>query len=183
MKMVGINIKQLRAKRDVTLRELAKDSGVSSSFLSQVEKGKASPSLSTLKSIADALETTIGSLVGEDFNQKDKLVTREKDRKSLDQAGQGIQMYLLSEQNPYKQMEPLLFKLSRNSSSGESVYSHYGQEFVLVLKGELEMMLGDKSYFLKKGDSIYFNSSTPHSFKNLKKGDTEALWVVTPPSF
>jgi transcriptional regulator with XRE-family HTH domain len=183
MKQVGVNIKRLREEQGTTLREMAKDVGVSPSFLSQVEKGKASPSLTTLKSMADALQTTIGNLVGEDVNQKDKIVTRENERRSLKQVSQGIQMYLLSETNPYKQMEPLLFKLSSNASSGESTYSHYGQEFVLILKGALEMMLGDKSYLLKKGDSIYFNSSTPHSFKNLHRGETEALWVVTPPSF
>ncbi|MDD3375343.1 MAG: XRE family transcriptional regulator [Candidatus Omnitrophica bacterium] len=183
MKSVGINIKRLRDQKEITLREMAKDVGVSPSFLSQVEKGKASPSLATLKSIADALETTIGSLVGEDVNQKNKIVTRECDRKSLKHVGQGIRMSLLSESNPYKQMEPLLFKLSNNASSGESSYSHYGQEFVLVLKGAFEIMLGDTYYSLKKGDSIYFNSNTPHSFKNLNKGETEVLWVVTPPSF
>lgn len=183
MKNIGINIKQLREKQGTTLREMAKDIGVSPSFLSQVEKGKASPSLATLKSMADALQTTIGNLVGEDVSQKDKLVTREIERKSLKQVSQGIQMYLLSEVSPHKQMQPLLFKLANNAASGESAYSHYGQEFVLVLGGSLEITLGEESYSLKKGDSIYFNSSTPHSFKNLHKGQTEVLWVVTPPSF
>lgn len=183
MKNIGINIKQLREKQGVTLREMAKDSGVSPSFLSQVEKGKAAPSLATLKSMADTLQTTIGNLVGEDVNQKERLLTKENERRSLKQVGQGIQMYLLSEVSPYKQMQPLLFKLANNAASGESAYSHYGQEFVLVLKGELEIVLGDDNYSLKKGDSIYFNSSTPHSFKNLHKGQTEVLWVVTPPSF
>ena len=110
-------------------------------------------------------------------------MTTERQRKAFKQSGNGIQMYLLSESSPYKQMQPLLFKLGQSAASGESTYSHYGQEFVLVLKGSLEIVLGDKSYKIKKGDSIYFNSSTPHSFKNLFKGETEALWVVTPPSF
>jgi transcriptional regulator with XRE-family HTH domain len=183
MKSLGINLKRLREDQGTTLREMAKDIGVSPSFLSQVEKGKASPSLTTLKSIADALQTTIGNLVGEDANQKEKMITREDERKSLKQVSQGIQMYLLSEVNPYKQMQPLLFKLAVNAASGEPSYAHYGQEFVLVLKGAIEISLGEKNYQLKKGDSIYFNSSTPHSFKNLNKGETEALWIVTPPSF
>ncbi|MBF0512398.1 MAG: cupin domain-containing protein [Candidatus Omnitrophica bacterium] len=92
-------------------------------------------------------------------------------------------MYLLSEPSPYKQMQPILFKLGANAVSGENTYVHYGQEFVLVLKGALEITLAEKNYYLKKGDSIYFNSSTPHAFKNLNKGETEAVWIVTPPSF
>lgn len=184
MSVIGTNIKRMREDQDTTLREMAKDVGVSSSFLSQVEQGKASPSLATLKSIADALQTTVGNLIGDDGGQQgDRLVTTEKQRKAFKQAGNGVQMFLLSESNPYKQMQPLLFKMGQSAASGESTYSHYGQEFVLVLKGSLEITLGDKNYKLKKGDSIYFNSSTPHSFKNLFKGQTEAIWIVTPPSF
>ena len=184
MTVIGTNTKRMREDQGVTLREMAKDVGVSPSFLSQVEKGKASPSLATLKSMADVLQTTVGNLIGDNGEHpSERLVTTEKQRKAFKQAGNGVQMYLLSESNPYKQMQPLLFKLGPNASSGESTYSHYGQEFILVLKGSLEISLGDKMYKLVKGDSIYFNSSTPHSFKNLIKGETEALWVVTPPSF
>jgi transcriptional regulator with XRE-family HTH domain len=183
MSVIGASIRRLREEQDMTLREMAKDVGVSPSFLSQVEQGKASPSLATLKSIADQLQTTVGRLIDDDGVQEDRLVTTERQRKAFKQSGNGIQMYLLSESSPYKQMQPLLFKLGQSAASGESAYSHYGQEFVLVLKGSLEIILGDKSYKIKKGDSIYFNSSTPHSFKNLFKGQTEALWVVTPPSF
>ncbi|MBF0620000.1 MAG: helix-turn-helix domain-containing protein [Candidatus Omnitrophica bacterium] len=184
MKSLSAAVKRLREEQGITLREMAKDVGVSPSFLSQVEKGKASPSLATLKAIADALQTTVGNLIGDDPNNAaDKLVMTENQRKSFRQAGNGIQMFLLSEPNPHKQMQPLLFKIAGNAASGENTYSHYGQEFILVLKGSLEISLAEKTYCLKKGDSIYFNSSTPHAFKNLNKGETEALWVVTPPSF
>ena len=184
MSVIGVSIRRLREEQDLTLRELAKDVGVSPSFLSQVEQGKASPSLATLKSIATELQTTVGRLIDDDGAQAgDRLVTTEKQRKAFKQSGNGVQMYMLSESNPYKQMQPLLMKLGQSAASGESTYSHYGQEFVLVLKGSLEIILGDKTYKVNKGDSIYFNSSTPHSFKNMFKGQTEALWVVTPPSF
>jgi len=54
---------------------------------------------------------------------------------------------------------------------------------VLVLKGMLEITLNDAVYVLKTGDSIYFNSSTPHTFRNTGKEETEAIWVITPPTF
>jgi transcriptional regulator with XRE-family HTH domain len=184
MSVIGVTVKRIREEQNITLREMAKDVGVSPSFLSQLEQGKASPSLATLKSIADALQTTVGNLIGDSALQPgERLVTTESQRKAFKQAGDGVQMYLLSEPNPYKQMQPILFKLGSNAASGESSYSHYGQEFVVVLTGSLEITLADKSYRLKKGDSIYFNSSTPHSFKNLYKGQTQAIWIVTPPSF
>ncbi len=184
MSVIGASIRRLREEQDMTLRALAKDVGISPSFLSQVEQGKASPSLATLKSIATELQTTVGRLIDDDGAQnEDRLVTTERQRKAFKQSGSGVQMYLLSESNPHKQMQPLLMKLGKSAASGESTYSHYGQEFVLVLKGSLEITLGDKNHTIRKGDSIYFNSSTPHSFKNMFKGETEALWVVTPPSF
>lgn len=183
MNLVGVNIKRYREEQEITLRTLATKLHVSASFLSQIETGKASPSVSTLKNIADALKTTVGSLIGETENAAAQPMVREKDRKSLKQLGRGIQLYLLTSPDPNKQMEPLLFKLDKEASSGEASYRHFGQEFVMVLKGAMEITLNESKYVLKKGDSIYFNSSIPHFFRNIYKGTTEALWVVTPPTF
>jgi transcriptional regulator with XRE-family HTH domain len=183
MKIVGVNIKRLREEQDLTLRALAKKLEISASFLSQVESGKASPSLSTLKSIADALSTTIGNLIGEAQKLEDNPVVRSSERKHVHEAGRGINLYLLTSRDSNKQMEPLLFKLKEGATSGERSYKHFGQEFVMVLRGVIEVMLNDMSYILKKGDSIYFNSNVPHAFKNIGKEEAEAVWVVTPPTF
>jgi len=183
MKIIGVNIKRAREEKGDTLRELAKKLNVSASFLSQIETGKASPSLATLKNISNVLQTTVGALVGESDQKAGNPVLRESERMSLKDIGGGVKMYLLTSPDSNKQMEPLLFKLEKGAVSGDSMYKHFGQEFVLVLKGSLEIILNETRYVLKKGDSMYFNSSTPHFFKNLDKGATEALWVVTPPSF
>jgi transcriptional regulator with XRE-family HTH domain len=182
MKIVGVNIKRLRETKGISLRELARKLGVSASFVSQIETNKSNPSLVTLKNIADALETTVGSLVGEDLDRKEFMIMKESDRKSVDKI-HGINMYLLNSADPNNQMEALLFKLEKNATSGKTMYKHFGQEFIYVLEGALEITLNEKKYVLKKGDTIYFNSSTPHSFGNLSKGKTEAIWVVTPPTF
>ena len=182
MKIVGANIKRVREEKGITLRELAKQLDVSASFLSQIETGKAFPSLSSLKNLANSLQVTVGGLMGEDSKVTDPVVKKSQ-RKVLKQMGKGIEMFLLTSSNPNKQMEPLLFTLGKNASSGKSSYKHFGQEFVLVIKGVLEITLNENKYLLKKGDSIYFNSSVAHSFRNLHKTTTEALWVVTPPTF
>ncbi len=183
MKIVGVNIKRLREDKGMTLRTLAKQLNVSASFLSQVETGKASPSLSTLKNIADTLSTTIGNLIGEGQKVDDNPVVRAGERKHLNEAEKGINLYLLTSQDDNKQMEPLLFRLAGKATSGSTSYRHFGQEFVLVLKGVIEITLNDTVYVLRKGDSIYFNSNVPHSFKNITKEEAEAVWVVTPPTF
>ncbi len=183
MEILGENIKRLRQSRGYSLREFAKIVNVSNSFISQVESGKISPSLAKLKDISNALNTTIGSLIGENNNGTKSLIIREKDRKHADHLGIGINIYLLSSQDPNKQMEPLLIKMSKDASAGKKQYQHYGQEFALVLKGKCEITLNNTRYILNKGDSIYFNSSIPHSFRNISKGDTEVIWVETPPTF
>jgi transcriptional regulator with XRE-family HTH domain len=179
--IVGRNLKAVRKERMVSLKDIGTHCNLTVSFLSQVETGKTLPSLTSLKAIAHYLNTTISYLMGEDGPEPDPVV-RAGNRKSINYA-QGITMYLLSSSDRNKQMEPLLFKMEPSASSGKSSYRHFGQEFVLVLKGMLEIRLNEQTYTLKKGDSIYFNSAIPHSFRNLDKGNTEAIWVDTPPSF
>jgi len=185
MKMVGINIKRLRQAQGYSLKEFADKVGVSASFISQVETDKISPSLSKLKDIADTLNTTIGLLIGETnqpHTSNSSPVVRRNERKHTDHLGKGVNIYLLTTPDPNKQMEPLYIKIQQNASSGEKQYQHFGQEFVLVLKGKIEISLNETRYILNIGDSIYFNSNTPHSFKNLGDEVAEVVWVDTPPS-
>ena len=183
MKIVGVNIKRVREEQGLTLRRFAKELGVSASFISQVETGKAAPSSATLKTIADHLQTTVGNLIGERQEAAASPVVRESERQHLQQLSQGIDIYLLASPDSNKQMEPMLFRLDSHASAGKAQYKHFGQEFVMVLKGGIELTLNEQVYVLHKGDSIYFSSNMPHSFKNLGKEKAEAIWVVTPPSF
>ncbi|OGJ90270.1 MAG: hypothetical protein A2268_12395 [Candidatus Raymondbacteria bacterium RifOxyA12_full_50_37] len=183
MEIIGVNIKKLRTEGKISLRELAKKLNVSASFLSQVETGKATPSISTLKALADSLQTSVGALLGESDVENNNPVLKGAMNKAGKRTAEGMTVSLLTSPDPTKQMEPLLFELEKNATSGRSQYKHFGQEFVLVLKGALEITLNETRYMLQRGDSIYFNSSTPHIFKNVFNGETQALWVVTPPTF
>jgi mannose-6-phosphate isomerase-like protein (cupin superfamily) len=79
-------------------------------------------------------------------------------------------------------MEPHLFRIASGSGSGES-YSHNGEEFLFVIRGQLEIVIAGQTYSLKTGDSLYFDSSHPHEWKNPGKTETSVLWVNTPPTF
>jgi len=183
MKIVGLNIKKIRESTGISLREFAKELNVSASLISQIETGKASPSLSTLKNIADKLNTTVSLLMGEDKKPGEDSVLRLSKRKHIKNIGSGITIHLLTAFSPMKQMEPLLLKLKKDACSGKTLYKHFGQEFIIVTKGSIELTLNKKSHVLRKGDTLYFNSYIPHSFKNIHKGLSEAIWVVTPPTF
>ena len=180
--LIGLNIKTHRKGLAISLKDLAEKVEVSASFLSQIEKGKVAPSITTLKAIADSLGTTVGTLLGENDKVSDTYAVRAKERR-YHSVLKGQRAYLLTAPNLNKQMEPILFEFDPGASSGESLYRHNGQEFVFILKGCLAITLNDRDFILEEGDSIYFNSDVLHFAKNINQEETRALWVITPPSF
>jgi quercetin dioxygenase-like cupin family protein len=79
-------------------------------------------------------------------------------------------------------MEPHLFLIAPEAGSGDS-YAHEGEEFIYVLRGDLEITVEGEQYRLKAGDSFYFESATPHRWKNPGRKETSVLWINTPPTF
>lgn len=182
MKTIGSNIRERRLHLNLTLRSLARKVNLSASFLSQVESNKVIPSLSSLKKVSDALNTTIGILVGEEKDTIEDPIVRVQKRKSIDDANNGMEVEFLTFSHPDKLMEPMVFKMSKRAGS-DMLYQHFGQEFVLVLKGRIDLVLGAKQHTLLEGDSIYFNSSVPHAFWSVYDGVSEVLSINTPSNF
>ena len=106
-------------------------------------------------------------------------MVRPRARKVLE-AGPGVRMELLAWGN--KVMEPHLFRVAPGAGSGDS-YTHVGEEFLFVLKGELQIFLRGEEYRIKSGDSFYFESAVPHKWMNPGRTETCLLWVNTPPTF
>src|SRR5690554_7495134 len=104
MKIIGINIKRLRLEKNLSLKELDEKIGATPSFISQVENNKISPSLSKLKDISDALNTTISLLIGESNQTHLPHIVKKEDRKHMDNLGTGINIYLLTTPDSNKQM-------------------------------------------------------------------------------
>jgi transcriptional regulator with XRE-family HTH domain len=182
-KIIGLNIKEQREKRKITLRKLAQDIQVSPSFLSQVEKGKTVPSLATLKRLADSLHTTIGKLVGEEVSDVTGTpLLKRNERHPIGEIGQNLTIELLTQHQSFMQMEASIFTFQEGGNTGD-LSRHFGQEFVYVLDGTLKITLNDLSYTLQKGDSFYFDSLMPHSFVNVHDSSTRVLRVITPPLF
>jgi DNA-binding transcriptional MerR regulator/quercetin dioxygenase-like cupin family protein len=174
---IGGHLRQLRTQRGLSLAQVARSVGVSVGFLSALERSNMSGSVSTLRKLARFYKTNI--LTFFDPNDVNGRVVRPESRKVLE-AGPGVRMELLAWGNTV--MEPHLFRVAPGSGSGES-YAHEGEEFLYVLRGELRIALEGEDYQLKSGDSFYFESATPHNWKNPGKTETWILWVNTPPTF
>jgi DNA-binding transcriptional MerR regulator/quercetin dioxygenase-like cupin family protein len=174
----GQRFRRLRSRRGLSLAQVARATGVSVGFLSSLERGQMRSSVATLRRIARFYRTNILSLF-ETAGENLRLV-RPKQRKILE-TNAGVRMELLAWGNTA--MEPHLFRIKPGGGSGES-YTHEGEEFLHVLRGGFEIWLGDSEHYrLKTGDSLYFESSTPHRWRNPGRSEAWLLWVNTPPTF
>lgn len=174
---IGPRLRRLRTQRGVGLAEVAASAGISVSFLSAVERSQMSASVGTLRRLARYYRTNILDFF--DATELNTRLVRPPKRKVLE-AGPGVRMELLAWGN--KVMEPHLFRIAPQAGSGES-YAHEGEEFLFLLRGELKISLASEEYHLKRGDSFYFESATPHHWKNPGRTETWLLWVNTPPTF
>lgn len=181
MKRLGERIKRRREDYHMQLNDLAKRVGVSSSALSQIENAKASPSIVTLKSIAENLHTTVGDLIGENEALNNNPLVKYDEKHFVEKNASGASLFLLSNHGNSKQMDAFLIEFQENSNTQGLMKMHHGQEFCYVVKGQLEIELEGKVYQLKENDSFYFNSNRIHTAKNVAPGVTEMIWVVTPP--
>lgn len=174
---IGGHLRKLRTKRALSLAQVAQAVGISVGFLSALERSRMTASVGTLRKLARFYKTNILDFF-EPAQSSSPVVT--PDHRKVLQAGPGVRMELLA----YGQtvMEPHLFRIAPAAGSGES-YSHEGEEFLFILKGELQIDLNEEQYHLKQGDSFYFESATPHQWKNPGRGETLVLWVNTPPTF
>ena len=174
---IGARLRQLRIRRGLSLAPVAKAAGISVGFLSAIERSQMSASIGTLRRLARFYKTNILEFF--DPAESSRRLVRPKERKVLE-AGPGVRMELLAWGNTV--MEPHLFRIAPRAGSGES-YTHAGEEFLMVLRGELQIALDSQEFRLKSGDSFYFESATPHRWKNPGRSETWVLWVNTPPTF
>ena len=174
----GQRFRRLRTRRGLSLAQVARATGVSVGFLSALERGQMRSSVATLRRIARFYRTNILSFF-EAAEENPRLV-RPAQRKILETTP-GVRMELLAW--GHTAMEPHLFRVRPGGGSGES-YAHEGEEFLHVLRGDFEIWLNSgEHYRLKPGDSLYFESSTPHRWKNPGRSETWLLWINTPPTF
>jgi transcriptional regulator with XRE-family HTH domain len=174
----GQRFRRLRVRRGLSLADVAKATGVSVGFLSALERGQMRSSVATLRRIARFYGTNILSLF-ETAGNNPRLV-RPSERKILETTPD-VRMELLAWGNTA--MEPHLFRVKPGGGSGES-YSHEGEEFLHLLRGDFEIWLNKSEHYrLKPGDSLYFESTMPHRWKNPGRKEEWVLWINTPPTF
>ncbi len=193
MQKLGKKIKKRREELNMKANKLANQSEVSPGYISQLESGKVTPSVSTLKRIADALNTPIGNFFedqntiegSEEVKHTEKgnsaEVVHKNERKILSPAD-GVKFYLLTPDLDRK-IEFILNVFEPGASTGEETYSHPGEEVGVILRGELVVIVEGEEYICEEGDSITFDSSDEHRKVNRREVSSVSIWANSPPWF
>jgi transcriptional regulator with XRE-family HTH domain len=180
-KRIGERIKRLRLKKSMGLVELGKHTGLSASFLSQLETGRVVPTLRNLARIAMVFSKDLSYFFETDPQSIFK-IHRRKDRVRLPQTGVEFPTYFfesLGYMVPDRHMDPYFAEfVPLTREMDPKAHMHPGFEFLYVLDGELDVTHGEQSCTLESGDAVYFDASTGHSYKCAGKRPASALIVT-----
>lgn len=172
---VGKKIKKARTGKKITLINLANETGFSTDYLKQIEEGKEIPSVGTLLQIAKALQIDSGFLFKdeeESLEKRKKAHSKRTDNYAYDNLTPG------AENKHLKAFRVDIEPMKKHEGVG---YCHEGEEFVYVLKGKIEVKVGDHVNILKKNESLHFNSSVKHQMTNISKDKAEMIVVIYSP--
>ena len=174
---VGVRLRELRQDRGLSMRALARKSGLSANALSMIERGRTSPSVSTLYKLADAMGIPITAFFREEPPRQD-IVFRKADGRIRMHFMRGLWEGLGGE-SFVGRVEPFMLTLESGASSGPFGIVHSGHEFVLCLRGELEYEVEDQRFVLEAGDSLLFAAQLKHRWRNRSKKVCNAMFVLS----
>ncbi len=174
---VGEVLKRLREEKGISLRQLAARSGLSPNALSTIERGRVSPSVSTLYKLADALGVPITAFFAPEHVRQPIVFVKQDTRRRVPFTrglweGLGGEMFV-------GRVEPFLLTLESGGSSGPFNISHTGHEFVFCLRGQIEYFVEDQYYLLEPGDSLLFAAHLFHRWRNPGNNVTNVLIVLS----
>ena len=175
-KPLGERLKDIRVEKAMGLDFLANETGFSTEYLSLVEKGQIMPPVATILRISRALEIDSGILLREERVEADKTKAEGFRKRTEDYSYQTLTPEAL-----HKHLKAFRVFIDPVSEHKGVAYQHEGEEFIYVLKGSVEVMVGDNRNVLNSNESLHFNSSIMHKLKNLSTERAEMLVVLYTP--
>ncbi len=177
---IGARIKKFRLAKGLTLKDIEERAKVSATHVSEIERGMTSPTVGALAKIAGAIGTDVAYLV-EKRNLSSVSIISKQDRKRMQYKEWGASYFSLAKDVPEPKMSFLEVELDPGVKRPEETSTHDGEEFALVTKGVMEIIIGDEKFILKEGDSIHYKSNKPHAMRNIGDAKCRAIWVTLPP--
>lgn len=178
---LGALLRAIRNSRHLTIKEVAAKAGVSSSLLSQIERNRISPSLDTLLQILEVYGVPPNKFF-KDYETNSRVeIIRRDDRKIYQRKGFKYEKLCGDSQiKGNHSFNAFFLELSPGQQRGDESDGHLGRELGIVVEGSAQLVYGDETYEIHKGDSVSFFSEIPHVIKNSSDQIFRAYWVVTP---
>ena len=175
---IGVKIRELRLKNNLTQEELADRCELTKGFISQLENDLVNPSIDTLNDILIVLGTNMGDFFSS--GESERLVFRREDYVSKD-YGDSVTTWLVPSAQK-NAMEPILLDLNEKGAK-ETDMPHEGEEFGYVVSGKIKMTVGNRSFIVKQGETFYYKADKKHSLENVTDEKATVLWISCPPNF
>ncbi|NRQ32600.1 helix-turn-helix transcriptional regulator [Nonomuraea sp. NN258] len=179
---IGPRLRRVRQERRLTIEQLAKATGLTKGFLSQVERDQANVSVASLLRICEVL----GIRVGELFDEDQFGLVPAGERPALHFGGSGVRDLLLTPRSN-RRIQVIHSTVAPSGNSEDDAEPAYrtisDAQFIHVLNGEFEITLDGRRYHLRAGDSLTFSGRERKSWRNPAGEDAELLWMLTPSLF
>jgi len=178
---LGALLRAIRNARHLTIKEVAAKAGVSSSLLSQIERNRISPSLDTLLQILEVYGVPPNKFF-KDYETSSRVeIIRKDDRMTYQRKGFKYEKLCGDSQaKGNHSFNAFFLELSPGQQRGDESDGHLGRELGIVIQGSAQLIYGQETYEINKGDSVSFFSQIPHVIQNLSEDIFQAYWVVTP---
>ncbi|WP_321395567.1 cupin domain-containing protein [Emcibacter sp.] len=178
---IGKRLKEIRTEHRLSQRELAKRTGVANASISQIESNHLNPTVGALKRILDGIPISLSEFFDEDHKSEEKIFFAAEELAEI--GDKGISFRQIGANLKNKAIQFLHEKYQPGATTGKTALTHEGEECGLVLKGHLQVEVGNQKKILGPGDAYYFASQKPHKFKNVGSEVCEIVSACTPPSF
>ena len=178
---IGERLKRYRLEKKMTLKMIEESSGVSATHISEIERGKSSPTVGALTRIAQAMGEEPSYFVEADELPVTSVLSRTH-RRRFRFVEPPVEIESISGPIPHSRVSFMKMTWEQGAVATGNVNRHEGEEFILLLKGILEVHVDEERFVLKEGDSLHYHASNPHRIENIGEGPCQA-WVVTVPSF
>ena len=177
----GEKIRAVREKKQLTLKAVAQQAGVSESLVSQIERNRVSPAIDTLLSLAQVLDIRLEYLF-EEYNRHGavKVIRSDERRTMYEDSVVYEEVARPSEQDGQHSIESYLITIPAGDATHRGHYGHLGKEMGYIIEGTARLKYEDKEYELEAGDSVNFSAGAPHTIENTGDKPLKALWVVSP---
>jgi transcriptional regulator with XRE-family HTH domain len=178
---IGARLKAVRRRHQLSQRELARRAGVTNASISLIESNRLNPSVGVLKRVLDGVPMGLADFFAMEIDAPPQVFYGTGDFVEI--VGGAISYRQLGKDLSKRALQIMVERYEPGADTGRVLLSHDGEEGGVILSGRLEVTVGDQMRILGPGEAYYFQSRTPHRFRNIGREECRLISACTPPSF